>query len=251
MPRGGGRFSLTRPDGHGGLVRKVGDPVVLRREARGGRIAGHHLAPRVASSHAGALETHWIDGPLRALTDLVPEDARSLGRLLRRVHAQRATATGGLPGWAGRARTLRAYARGRARDALARADGAPERALVERATDAAIAACPPDGAFAFLHGDLVASNILWPAAGPVLVDWEFWRMGDPAEDLAYLEALNDLPGAITDEVRRGYGATRALATRIDAWHALVLVDAALWHGAHGDPRARHMLMRRARGCLPA
>ena len=93
--------------------------------------------------------------------------------------------------------------------------------------------------------------MVWPADGgdPVLVDWEFWRMGDPAEDLAYLVALNHLPATVADEVCRGYGADESLMARVDLWMPLVLADAGLWLRAHGDPGGGDALLDRARDTL--
>ena len=104
---------------------------------------------------------------------------------------------------------------------------------------------PADGAFAFLHGDLVTGNILWPASAPVLVDWEFWRMGDPAEDLAYVVAMNDMAAASAAAVHAGYGAPAGLIARARAWEPMVLADAALWLRAHGEPGWARRLLARA------
>ena len=110
-----------------------------------------------------------------------------------------------------------------------------QRDLIARALAGIVAAAPPGaGGFRLLHGDLVEDNVVWGPEGPVLVDWEFWRMGDPAEDLAYLEALNELPGRVARDVRAGYGANEGLNGRIRAWRPLVMVDAALWHRDVGD-----------------
>lgn len=43
----------------------------------------------------------------------------------------------------------------------------------------------PDEPAAFLHGDLLGQNVLWSLEGPpAVLDWEYARTGDPAEDLA-------------------------------------------------------------------
>ena len=58
---------------------------------------------------------------------------------------------------------------------------------------------------------------MWGPEGPALVDWEFWRMGDPAEDLAYLAEVNRLPDPVLAAVARrlrparGRGRRRRLA----------------------------------------
>jgi thiamine kinase-like enzyme len=38
---------------------------------------------------------------------------------------------------------------------------------------------------ALLHGDVGAGNIIWRPL-PTLIDWEDWRIGDPAEEIAYI-----------------------------------------------------------------
>lgn len=207
------------------------------------------------ASRPGALTSEWIPGRPRRLDRLDPPRAVALGRVLAAVHARRATASGGLPGWRTRATGLPGYARGRGRDAAARAGTAAERDLVARATGRALAAAQQASRearpFALLHGDLVGSNVVWPAGGgePVLVDWEFWRMGDRAEDLAYLVALNHLPARVADGVYRGYGADGPLRARARMWMPLVLADAGLWLRAHGDPGGGDALLDRARDTL--
>ena len=110
-----------------------------------------------------------------------------------------------------------------------------------------VAAGPsPEGPLAFLHGDLVAANVLWPPEGPVLVDWEFARMGDPAEDLAYLAELNELPGAVHGAVLAGYDAP-GVAARVDGWRGLVAADAGGWYLAHGMAQEADRMLARARG----
>lgn len=221
----------------------------MRREAHGARLAGPPLAPVVLASRRGALTTAWIPGRPRSLARLDAGRALALGRVLAAVHGRRATATAALPGWRSRATGLPGYARGRARDAAARAATPGERHLVARAASGALAAAAraprTPRPFALLHGDLVQDNVVWPADGgdPVLVDWEFWRMGDPAEDLAYLLALNQVAPPVRAHVCRGYGADDALMGRVRLWTPLVLVDAALWLREHGDPAAGALLDR--------
>jgi aminoglycoside phosphotransferase (APT) family kinase protein len=97
--------------------------------------------------------------------------------------------------------------------------------------------------FALTHGDLSAGNILWTDDGRVsLIDWEFCRDGDPAEDIAYLIADQDLSPDIVADLADAYASASgdpwALA-RIPAWLPLVAVDSALWWAdyflRHGQP----------------
>ncbi len=194
----------------------------------------------------GVLTSEWIDGAPRCLAQLGSDDAIALGVLLRQVHDRASSASGGIPQWPSRARSLSAYARGRARDCRARARGDAELDLITRAASLVTGATGgASSGFAFLHGDLVEDNIIWGPAGPVLVDWEFWRMGDPAEDIAYLEELNDVPPDVSAGIRSGYRAGSGVRQRADAWRALVLVDAAMWHRDHGDRASARALLERA------
>ena len=43
---------------------------------------------------------------------------------------------------------------------------------------------PITNANAFLHGDIVPNNIVWSANGPLLIDWQCPRIGDPVDDVA-------------------------------------------------------------------
>lgn len=217
----------------------------------GARIAAPPLAPRVLWQRRGVLATEWIDGAPRRLAGVDEGEARALGRLLRVVHGRRTSVSGGTAAWRSRARDLAGYARRRTADALGGARTAGERALVARAGRLAEQAAPAGAGFAFLHGDLVEANVVWGPRGPVLVDWEFWRMGDPAEDLAYLEGLNDLTPAVWGAVRAGYRVGAALGRRIDAWRPLVMLDAAGWYRAHGEGDQAQRLIARAEEHLPA
>jgi thiamine kinase-like enzyme len=114
--------------------------------------------------------------------------------------------------------------------------------------------------FALCHGDLSIGNILWEDGVPSLIDWEFARDGDPAEDIAYLVAEQRLPPELVSEIADAYvgagGDPWALA-RFPAWLPLVALDAALWWAdywlAQGSDLANRpdviRRMRQARECL--
>jgi aminoglycoside phosphotransferase (APT) family kinase protein len=202
------------------------------------------VAPRLVRAEPGTIVTDLLDGVERPLDRLAPADARALGRTLRSVHESRRTATGWLPGWRSRARSLDAYRRRRAADA--RSAAGRDAALANRVVET----LPPirDGAsappFRLLHGDLVSSNVLWTPV-PRLVDWEFWRMGDPAEDLAYLAEVNAMPERVLARVLDAYG-DRTVAARVDGWRALCALDAGLWYRNAGVGSAARRLLGRAR-----
>ena len=111
-------------------------------------------------------------------------------------------------------------------------------------TDAAIGALPPppSGPAATLHGDPWSGNLVWSPTGPVLVDWEYARGGEPAEDLAYLAALDELPEATLAAVLHGYGAGSGLSARVTAWRPLMAVWCGAWLSARGaDERGARLL----------
>jgi aminoglycoside phosphotransferase (APT) family kinase protein len=238
---GGARFIVRR---RGAVVEKTGAPGPLSREAAAlRRVAGRGVAPALVRAAPGEIATQLIRGRTRDLTRIGDRRAEALGELLRRAHDTGAYASGGLAGR--RARSLGAYRRRRAEDAL-RAAGGGNVDLAHRV----IAALPPfppvsdSHPFRLLHGDLVASNVVWGGDGPMLVDWEFWRPGDPAEDLAYLAEVNRLPGRLLARVLAGYD-RQDVAVRIDAWRPLVALDAGLWYASAAEGAEAERLLDRA------
>lgn len=229
-------------------VEKRGDPAALAREAAAlERLGGVAWAPRLVSHAPGVLVSTRVPGAPRDLGGLAPGDARRLGAVVAAAHAVQGAAEGGLWWWDAPARSLAAYRAGRAADAAAALAGTPDAGLPARA--AATAPPPPgDLPFRLCHGDLVAANVVWGPGGPALVDWEFWRMADPAEDLAYLVVVNDLPPAIAGEVLAGYG-DPSMPARVAAWGPLVAADAGGWYRAHGMRREAAEALARARRLL--
>ena len=77
-------------------------------------------------------------------------------------------------------------------------------------------------------------NILW-GPGPVLIDWEYARLGDPADEIAYLFDQNGLSPGQREAFWRGYRegvSTRSAAgqvtDRVDWWEPVALLGSALW-----------------------
>src|SRR5262249_60691413 len=97
-------------------------------------------------------------------------------------------------------------------------------------------------------GDLVLANVVWGPA-PRLVDWEFWRLGDPAEDLAYAIEVNDLGADLATALLAGY-ADAAVAERVEGWRALGAVDAGLWDEAARGAGGAERPLGRAPGPQP-
>lgn len=85
--------------------------------------------------------------------------------------------------------------------------------------------------FALCHGDLSIGNILWDGDTVALIDWEFARDGDPAEDIAYLTAEQHLSPDLIADIGEAYvaaGGDPWAFARLPAWLPLVALDAALW-----------------------
>jgi aminoglycoside phosphotransferase (APT) family kinase protein len=242
--RGGGRFTVTVDVARARVVKR-GPAPDLRREARALRmVAGRDVAPALVTAGPGRLETALVAGAPRPARALTVADGRALGALLRAVHESHRRRTGGRHVWPARVRSLAAYRRMRIADV--RAVAGRDRRLAERV----IAALPPEALadepvpFALLHGDPVLANVVWDGR-PVLVDWEFWRFGDAAEDLAYVIEVNMLPARVAAALVDGYGPGGAVA-RVGTWRALVALDAGLWYRRAGEPeRARRLLERAA------
>ena len=71
--------------------------------------------------------------------------------------------------------------------------------------------------------------------GPVLIDWEYARLGDPADEIAYLLDQNDLSPGQREAFWRGYneGASiqsplKHITRRVDWWEPVTLLGSALW-----------------------
>jgi aminoglycoside phosphotransferase (APT) family kinase protein len=84
-----------------------------------------------------------------------------------------------------------------------------------------------------LHGDVSAGNVLWTPQ-PVLIDWEYARLGDPADEIGYLFGQNALRQEQREGFWRGYTkgldpASRArVVERSARWEPLTLFGSALY-----------------------
>jgi aminoglycoside phosphotransferase (APT) family kinase protein len=85
-----------------------------------------------------------------------------------------------------------------------------------------------------LHGDLGPGNVLWNPS-PCLIDWEYTRLGDPADEMAYTFDQNALTPsqrqAFWDGYQQGIGSRSRLThiiQRVDWWEPVTLLGSALW-----------------------
>jgi Ser/Thr protein kinase RdoA (MazF antagonist) len=91
-----------------------------------------------------------------------------------------------------------------------------------------------DEALSLLHGDIASGNVLW-GPDPVLVDWEYARLGDPSDEIAYLFDQNGLSPPQREAFWRGYGARAGNGAsfahtmeRVSWWEPLTLLGSTLW-----------------------
>ena len=241
------RFSVTALGGDPPLVAKRGDAAAIGREVTAlGILAGHPWVPRLVAREPGCMITTRMPGAPRALAEIAAPQAGLLGARLREMHETRRSPRGWLWWWPQSATSLADYRRARAEDAERTLAGGPDAGLARRALALALPGAADPHPFRLLHGDLVEANIVWGPDGPSLVDWEFWRLGDPAEDLAYLVEINGMTDALTAALLQGY-AQQGMAARVDAWRTLVAVDAGAWYLAEGLANEGEGLLMRARG----
>lgn len=238
------RFRLTEIPGAPPLIEKRGDAAAIGREVAAlTALEGRPWAPALVAAGPGWMRTTRLPGSPRAIAGAAPAEARRLGAVLRQAHEARRSGSGGLWGWEGPASSLAEYRSRRAGDTGRALAGTPDAGLAPAALAAGADAPDAPEPFRLLHGDLVEANVVWGPHGPGLVDWEFWRLGDPAEDLAYLIELNGLPDDVAAAVLEGYGLP-GMGERASGWRALVAADAGAWYLAEGMlPEAARMLDR--------
>lgn len=85
-----------------------------------------------------------------------------------------------------------------------------------------------------LHGDIGPGNVLWNP-GPILIDWEYTRLGDPADEIAYTFDQNAFTPsqrqAFWDGYRQGtddQSQKDHVVERVDWWEPVTLLGSALW-----------------------
>lgn len=200
--------------------------------------------------------SEWFDTPAMCV-QFVPgrqQDVQTVGStqieklasLLAWVHA---CPTDGLGESMGTATTIASYAEDRLRailSTLAWARDPLPHTLQDRLRRAASslaesfeaardsASFDSDESLSLLHGDIGPGNVLWNPE-PCLIDWEYARLGDPADELAYTFDQN----ALTPSQRRAFWAGYQQGTdsgsrlahiieRADWWEPVTLLGSALW-----------------------
>ena len=184
----------------------------------------------------------FVEGRSVPFAEVAPSARRGLGAVVARVHAVPVEGFGERLGAGGDVRTYAAQRRrgilqGRAwiRDPVPPGDRSRLAAAadaVERSWDRWQSAPSFDaGVLALLHGDVAEANVVW-SPEPVLIDWEFARLGDPADELAYLFDQAGLDEPARDDVWRGYasvgGHDPSASARVGWWQPLTLLGSTLW-----------------------
>lgn len=89
-----------------------------------------------------------------------------------------------------------------------------------------------DDPLVLLHGDVAGGNILW-SPEPVLIDWEYARIGDAADEIAYVFSQNDCTEAQRRAFWRGYGDASThsrsdLVGRVRWWEPVTVLGSAFF-----------------------
>ena len=201
-------------------------------------------------------ESRWFDAPSMCMQfvpgqqreeiSAAPEDLERLGAVIARVHRVPANDLAELSPTSS---TLATYLAARHDDILSKLPGLrdPLPASVDDRVRGAVSSVNQrletargrpsfrtDEPLVLLHGDPGAGNIIWTPQ-PVLIDWEYARLGDPADEVAYIFGQHGLAASERDAFWRGYRTTtdpqrhlEHVVDRVSAWEPLTLLGSALW-----------------------
>ena len=233
------------PQGAAGRLRAEREAVVLQKV---GGVAGPRLYDFVADDPSfgrPVMCLEFLQGDQLDLFQVGPEDLERLGRLVQWLHAQ---PVDDLEGWAPADGSLSAYVQARWRDHLASRLAAIRDPLpfpLQERLTAAVAvvagaveglerlSSPVGDQLVLLHADISGANLFW-VPGPVLIDWEYARLGDPADEVAYLFTQSALDESQQAAFWRGYSQglpddqVRSIARRVRYWKPITLVGSVLW-----------------------
>lgn len=204
------------------------------------RILDFSRSNSLAGSAVMCLE--YLPGRSVSLEAASPSQLAQLGATLRQTHA---TPIDELAPMLDGAPDLRRYVEDRlqsmlvrmslVRDPLAASTQTAfhDAAIWAERTAARLRAAVDPGAPVLLHGDVSSGNILWTPK-PVLIDWEYARIGDAADEIGYLFGQNALRQDQRDGLWQGYGhdgdraAFERTVDRAAAWEPLTLFGSALY-----------------------
>ena len=254
-------YKVSHLDGSGGtrdLVVRVsyrGDKAERTQAEREARVLERTGGVAAPVLHDFRCRSPWFETPTMCmefvpgrqidLSSASPAEIEQLGQVVAWVHARR---TDGLVDPPPAADTTASYAAMRlesilstlvwARDPLPGAVQARLRAAahsLERTWESVrdTESFRTRKGLALLHGDIAPGNVLWHT-GPVLIDWEYSRLGDPADEIAYLFDQNGLSRQQRDAFWTGYReedggqADLRVIERVEWWEPLALFGSTLW-----------------------
>jgi len=211
------------------VLAAVGPPVAP--ELLDVRITSERFAaPVICARYVAGDDTPIAAAPRHSLT--------ALGAVVAQCHG---TNLARLPTWPIPGGGVEAYARERLERAMERYESTPRTLPVslQRRLDAAAARVAgragagisldlfADGSLRLLHADLGPGNVVW-AAVPLLIDWEYARIGDPADEIAYAFDQNGLDASQRQAFLRGYRADDGITARVGWWEPVTLLGSLLW-----------------------
>jgi aminoglycoside phosphotransferase (APT) family kinase protein len=200
------------------------EAAVLRKVQRVAAPVLHHFSCDSEWFGAPVMCTDFVDGAQRRPRDA--HELEALGRTVGRVHALPTHDLG--DGSAGVA-TTKAYFDARVAETADKVEwaGDPLPPEVQGRLGAAVllleehaARARDSGAFettdplVLLHGDVAGANIIW-TPDPVLIDWEYARIGDPADEIAYSFGQHGWTAEQRTAFWRGYRDGRAGARLVE------------------------------------
>jgi thiamine kinase-like enzyme len=247
-PGGDGRDVIVRAGAgvDAEQVRAHREAIVMRKV---GGVVGpgiHDFRPRCPGFDGPIMCMQFLAGDQPALNRVRQPDLQRLGEVVQRLHA---LPVDDLTDWGPGDLSLPTYAKERwrahlafrlpaIRDPLPGALQRRLRAAVGLASDdmEALMARLHEGteeSLVLLHADISGANVIW-APHPVLIDWEYARLGDAADEVGYLFTQNDLGQAHRAAFWRGYG-RRITATMLDRilqrvrlWEPTTLLGSVMW-----------------------
>lgn len=228
---------------------RASDCAIAGREAAVMSEVGSPVAPVV---HDFRCASEWFDKPAMCMQFVygeqrppaTSEEAERLGHTLGSLHGLRAVS---LNEWPGADLSLAEYLDASVAKIDERlpfiADPLPAAAqsrlrgardLLDEAVQTARTddSFRDDSSLVVLHGDVAGGNIVWTPA-PVLIDWEYARFGDAADEVAYIFNQNDLTGPQRQAFWQGYREGRGseasgLLKRVSWWEPVTVLGSAFF-----------------------
>jgi aminoglycoside phosphotransferase (APT) family kinase protein len=229
------------------------DVAQAEREAAVLGVVGRTAAPelfdfRPTSEWFGtpAMCMQYLPGPSRDLDAVEPAEIEELAALIAWVHQRPLDDLGQS---LGPATTVTAYAEDRLHSILATLAWARDplpgelQRRLRSAADALAAgfgtaqdapSFSAAGTLSLLHGDIAPGNVLWTPS-PCLIDWEYSRLGDPADEIAYAFDQNALTRSQRAAFWAGYAdglgdqsGKASVAERVGWWEPVTLLGSTLW-----------------------